>query len=245
VSESAKLENKVVMVITAHPDDSEFGCAGTIAAWVREGWEAYYLICADGSGGGSDEATDVGSEARRKVAEIRRDEQRAAAEVVGVKEVVFLDYPDGQLEPSLALRRDIVRQLRRFRPARVICQSPERSWLPRLAIPRYHPDHMAAGEAALSAIYPACQNPWDFPELLAEGFGPHKVSEVFIMGAPAVNFGVDISQTLDTKLNALRAHTSQTSASFDNINQWMRTLAAEIGKKYELPAAEEFHRTEN
>lgn len=243
---SEALENKVAMAIVAHPDDTEFGCAGTVAAWVREGWEVYYVICSDASGGGPDEARDVGPEARRKVTETRKREQRAAAEVLGVRDVVFLDYPDGQLVPDLKLRRDLVRVMRKYRPTRVIIQSPDRSWTPRLPIPRYHPDHMAAGEAALAAIYPACQNPWDFPELLEEGLMPHRVREIFIMGAPTVNFGVDISETFDTKLAALRAHTSQTAANFEErIGPMLRTWATACGERHGLPLAEEFHRTEN
>lgn len=242
---SLEEQSKVAMVITAHPDDSEFGCAGTIAAWVREGWEVYYVICADGSGGGSDDATDVGPEARKQVADIRKHEQRAAGDVLGVKEVIFLDYPDGQLQPTLQLRRDIVRMLRQFRPTRVVCQSPERTWTPRYAFPRHHPDHLAAGQAAIEAIYPASQNPWDFPELLEEGLLPHRVREIFIMGAPTANFGVDITETFDLKLAALRAHTSQTAEGFERIEPMMRTWATDCGKRYETTYAEEFHRTEN
>ena len=236
---------KIAMVITAHPDDSEFGSAGTIAAWVREGWEVYYLICADGAGGGSDEATHVGPEERQKVAAVRKAEQRAAAAVLGVRDVVFLNYPDGRLEPTLELRRDIVRQLRRFRPTRVIIQSPERSWTPSLPIPRYHPDHLASGQAALAALYPASQNPWDFPELLAEGFGPHKVKQIYITGAPLVNQFVEITDTIEAKIKALRAHESQVGANFDEVEKRIRGWSATIGEKYNVPFAEEYHYTEN
>lgn len=237
--------NKVAMVVIAHPDDAEFGCAGTIATWVKEGWEVYYVICADGSGGGPDEATDVSLEARQKVAETRKAEQKAAGAVLGLKDIIFLDYPDGQLTPSIDLRRDIVRMFRKYRPTRVVCQSPDRSWTPVMAIPRYHPDHLAAGQAAITAIYPASQNPWDFPELLEEGLLPHRVREIFIMGAPTANFWVDISATVDQKIEALRAHTSQTSGNFANIEPMVRKWSAAIGEKYQVAAAEEFHRTEN
>jgi LmbE family N-acetylglucosaminyl deacetylase len=240
-----QVQQKVAMVIVAHPDDAEFGSAGTIATWVREGWEVYYVICADGSGGGLDDATDVGPAARRKVAETRHYEQHAACKVLGVKDIVFLNYPDGQLQPTLELRRDIVRTIRRYRPTRIICQSPERSWTPRLPIPRYHPDHLAAGQAALAAIYPASQNPWDFPELLEEGLLPHRVPEIFIVGAPVINFAVDISETLDLKLQALYAHTSQTHQNFERINTMIREWAATCGERNGLTYAEEFHRTEN
>lgn len=239
-----KVEEKVAMVIMAHPDDAEFGSAGTVAQWVQEGWTVYYVICSDGSGGGSDEARDVGLAARREISQTRQREQNNAAEILGVKEVIFLNYPDGQLEPTLALRRDIVRVLRRYKPLRVICQSPERSWTPVMPIPRYHPDHLAAGVAALAAIYPASQNPWDFPELLEEGLEPHRVREVFIMGAPHANFCVDITATLDKKILALKAHVSQ-HQKFEETEQRVRGWATMLGQKYNLTAAEEFHRTEN
>ncbi len=235
---------KIGMVIIAHPDDAEFGAAGTVAAWVRDGWEMYYVICTDGSGGGSDHATDVSIEARRKISQLRKKEQRDACDVLGVKEVIFLDYPDGQLQPSLELRRDIVRVMRRFQPTRVIIQSPERSWNPVLAIGRYHPDHMAAGEASLYAIYPACQNPWDFPELLEEGLQPHRVREVFVMGAPSQNYKTDISATIELKIEALRAHVSQ-HLNFEETEKRVRGWSKSIGEKYEVEYAEEFHRTEN
>ncbi len=242
---SEEILPKIAMVITAHPDDSEFGSAGTIGGWVRYGWEVYYVICSDGSGGGSDEATDVSDTAKQKISAIRKHEQRAAASVLGVREVVFLDYPDGRLEPTLELRRDIVRQMRRFKPTRVILQSPERSWTPNLAIPRYHPDHLAAGVASLAAIYPACQNPWDFPELLAEGFAPHKVKQIYITGTPAPNQFVDISDTLDLKIKALQAHESQVGSDFGEIEKRIRGWSAAIGQKYGVAHAEEYHYTEN
>src|SRR5689334_5881744 len=118
---------RIAMVIMAHPDDAEFGCAGTIAAWAREGWDAYYVVITDASGGGSDEATDVGPAARAAITATRKAEQRAAAEVLGLRDVIFLDKPDGMLEPTIELRRELVRLLRRYRPTRVVCQSPERA----------------------------------------------------------------------------------------------------------------------
>lgn len=237
--------SQVAMVIMAHPDDAEFGCAGTIAKWISEGWEAYYVICTDASGGGADEATDVSDAARRAITETRKAEQRAAGKVLGLSDVIFLDYPDGRLMPTLELRRDLVRLLRRYKPTRVICMSPERSWKPVMAIGRHHPDHLAAGEAALAAIYPASQNPWDFPELLEEGLPPHRVREVFVMGAPELNYAVDISATIDAKIEALRAHDSQVGPRMDELQELLRTWAAERGEPYDLPFAETFHRTEN
>ncbi len=245
MSEQQEQQNKVAMVICAHADDAEFGCSGTIALWVKEGWDVYYVLCTDGSGGGPDEATDVGPEARAKVVETRKVEQRAAGKVLGLKDVVFLGYQDGQLQPTLDLRRDLVRLMRQYKPSRVVCQSPDRSWTPVMRIQGYHPDHLAAGRAALEAIYPASQNPWDFPELMAEGYKPHKVSEIYIFGAPTKNFAVDISSTIEIKIEALRAHVSQLSSHFEQIEGWIRSGAEDAGKRNGFAFAEEFHRTEN
>ena len=243
---SEQEQNKVAMVIIAHPDDAEFGAAGTVATWVREGWDAYYVVCTDGVGGGPDTATDIGPAARREISETRKQEQRAAGEILGLKDVIFLDYPDGLLQPTIELRRDLVRVLRRYRPTRVICQSPERVWTPTLIIPRYHSDHLAAGQAALAAIYPMSQNPWDFPELLDEGLLPHKVLEIYIMGAPVVNYFVDISSTMEQKMAALFAHESQLLArTAEVVEKLVRTRSAELGTKYGVAYAEEFHRAEN
>ncbi len=245
MSEQQQEQNKVAMVIVAHPDDAEFGAAGTVAKWVQEGWDAYYVICTDAAGGGSDEATDVGLEARRQMTETRKREQRAAGEVLGLKDVIFLDYPDGQLQPTIELRRDIVRVLRKYRPTRLICQSPERTWTPMMFLGRYHPDHLAAGEAVIKAVYPASQNPWDFPELMEEGLLPHKVREIYITGAPHVNFFVDVTQTMEKKIEALMCHKSQFIGREQDVENMMRSRTAEIGRKYWVEFAEEFHRTEN
>ena len=144
----------------------------------------------------------------------------------------------------MELRRDIVRMLRRYRPARVIIQSPERSWVPALTIGRYHPDHMAAGQAALAAIYPASQNPWDFPELLSEDLLPHRVREIFVMGAPHINHFVDISDTLEIKLEALAAHASQ-HQKFEETAKRVRGWCELLGTQHGVKFAEVFNRTEN
>ncbi len=236
---------RVAMIVVAHPDDAEFGCAGSVAAWAREGWDVYCVICTDASGGGSDEAIDVGPEARRQITTTRKAEQREAARILGLRDVIFLDRPDGMLQPTLDLRRDLVRLMRRYRPTRVICQSPERTWKPVYSLGRHHPDHLAAGQATIAAIYPACQNPWDFPELLAEGLAPHKVRELYVMGAPEINQAVDISATIDLKLAALAAHVSQLGPRMAELEPRLREWAAEIGKQHNMQYAEVFHRAEN
>ncbi len=238
-------QNKVAMVVVAHEDDAEFGCSGTAALWVRDGWDVYYVICADGGSGGSDTATDVSPAARQRVVETRKQEQRNAGAVLELKDVYFLGYPDGQLEPSLEMRRDIVRLLRQHKPSRVICQSPDRSWTPSYILQMYHRNHLIAGRATLEAIYPASQNPWDFPELMQEGFKPHKVSEVYIMGAPAQNFAVDITSVIDIKMQALRAHVSQFENDTIEVEQMIREFGKETGKKYDYTYAEEFYLVKN
>jgi LmbE family N-acetylglucosaminyl deacetylase len=238
---SEQEQNKVALAIVAHADDIEFGAAGTTARWVRDGWDVYYVLCTDGGSGGPDDATDVSPPVRQRVVEVRKQEQRAAAAITGVKDVLFLDYPDGQLQPSLELRRTLVRLIRQYRPARILCQSPDRSWTPALSMGRYHPDHRAAGQATLEAIYPAAQNPWDFPELFQEGFKPHKVSEIYIMGAPVANHAVDITETIEVKMAALRAHASQLSDHIDELEPRLRSWAADTGKRYNMDYAEEFH----
>ena len=242
---SEQEQPRVAMVIMAHPDDAEFGCAGTVATWAREGWEVYYVIITDASGGGPDEATDLSPAARSVTTTTRKAEQRAAGEVLGLRDVIFLDKPDGLLEPTIELRRDLVRLMRRYKPTRVICQSPERSWRPTMMIGRYHPDHLAAGVATLAAIYPACQNPWDFPELMDEGLLPHKVREIYIMGAPEQNYASDISATFDVKLAALAAHDSQVGARMAEMELRLRQWASELGAQYGFTYAEIFHKTEN
>lgn len=236
---------KTALVVVAHPDDAEFGCGATIAAWAREGWEVTLAICTDGGSGGPDDATAVGPDERRRISNIRKEEQRAAAAILGLKEVIFLDFPDGQLEPSLALRREIVRQLRRIRAYRLVCQSPDRVWTPSYAIGRYHPDHLAAATAALAAVYPAAQNAWDFPELLDEGLQPSKVKELWVMGAPHLTHGVDISETFEQKLAALRCHVSQLGSDQSELAERLRTWSVERGEAFGLPMAEAFHKVEN
>src|ERR1700730_6346625 len=238
-------QRKVALVVVAHPDEAEFMAAGTVAAWVADGWDVHYVICTDASGGCPDDAEDVSPQARQAVSDVRKREQRAACDVLGVKDVVFLDYPDGRLQPSFELRRDLVRIFRQYRPSRVLCQSPERTWTPVYAIGRYHPDHLAAGEATISAVYPATQNGWDFPELLKEGVLPHKIKEVYFMGAPNPNYAADITERWEQKVAALRAHNSQRGARFDEMLGFIQTRTADCGAKYGMTYAEEFHRAEN
>ncbi len=190
-----------ILIITAHPDDVDFGAAGSVATWTDEGREVAYCVVTDGDAGGFDPTVP-----RAEIPTIRRGEQTAAAKVVGVSDVTFLGYPDGRLEVSLDLRRDLAREIRRFRPHRVVCQSPQRVWERIFAS---HPDHLAAGEAALSAVYPDARNPFAHTELMEEGWEPWTVAEVWMMAHPGPNRWVDITASLDRKVAALRCHASQ------------------------------------
>lgn len=189
------------LVVTAHPDDVDFGAAGTVAVWTGAGVEVAYCVVTDGEAGGADRSVP-----RAEMASLRRDEQRAAAGEVGVAQVTFLGYPDGCVEAGLPLRRDLTRVLRAFRPQLVLAPSPERWWE---RIYASHPDHLATGEAAICAVYPDARNPFAHPELLREGFEPHTVEELWLMASPRTNLAVDITGTFDRKMSALLRHESQ------------------------------------
>lgn len=193
------------LVVVAHPDDVDFGAAGTIAGWTEEGIEVTYLLCTNGDAGGFDPAVP-----RSEIAGIRQGEQIAAAKEVGVGDVRFLGYPDGQLMATWELRRDIARVIRQVRPQRLMMQSPEINWE---RIPAAHPDHRAAGEGALCAVYPDARNPFTHTELIEhEGLEAWSVHDVWVMTAgQGANRWVDVTDTFDRKVAALRAHASQTS----------------------------------
>ena len=214
---------KRALVVSAHPDDVDFGAAGTVARLTRAGTEVHYCMVTDGDAG---EAPEGG--ARADVGALRQAEQRAAAAAVGVGEVRFLGYPDGRLVVSLDLRRDLSQVIREVEPEVVICQSPERRWDRVFAS---HPDHLAAGEATLQAVYPDARNPYAHPELAGRGLGPHAVKEVWVMAHPQANRYVDVTDTYDAKLAALRAHASQTShVDLDAlIGGWTEATAKEGG----------------
>ncbi len=191
-----------ILVVTAHPDDVDFGAGGSVAVWCQEGSKVSYCIVTDGDAGGDDRSVP-----RDLMRSIRQAEQQAAGAVLGVSDIHFLGYPDGRLMVDIALRRDISRVIRQLRPKRVVCQSPERNWSRIFAS---HPDHLAAGEAALCAVYPDARNPFAHPELLTEeGLEPHTVEEVWVMAWNNADMWVDVTDTFELKLKALREHKSQ------------------------------------
>lgn len=193
-----------VLVVAAHPDDVDFGAAGTVAQWTDAGLDVSYCIVTNGDAGGSDRSVS-----RAEMVAIRQAEQTAAAKQVGVHDLHFLGYPDGRVEPTIGLRRDLARVIRLLRPDRVVCPSPERNYV-RLGVS--HPDHRAVGSAALDAIYPDSRNPFAFPALLnEEKLEPWTVREVWISGSPAPTHYIDITETFGRKVAALRSHASQIS----------------------------------
>jgi LmbE family N-acetylglucosaminyl deacetylase len=222
------------MIIAAHPDDIEFVVAGTAAKWARAGTAISYVLATSGDAG-----SHVPGITREEVARIREEEQRAAARIAGVDDVVFLGYHDGEVEPTLVLRRDLVREIRRFKPDVVICYDPTRL----LVSDRYinHPDHRAVGQAALDAIAPTAAMPLVFPELREEGLEPHQVKEVFVTSGPEANTWIDISDTIDIKIEALRQHVSQFPDGWDP-GEMVRGWAVENGEKAGIPYAEIYRR---
>ncbi len=221
-----------VLVVFSHPDDAEFGAAPTIAALSATGARIDYVVTTDGGKG-----TDDASVSPEALAATRIAEQRAAADVLGVNEIVHLGYADGYLTPSLDLRRDITRQIRRFRPDLVIAQHPQR----RLDASPFmnHPDHIATGEATLAAVYPAARDRHNFPELVDEGLEPWKVRQVLVTGAATPNFWIDVADTYETGLAALRCHVSQVD-DWGPVEERLRERVATAGAAVGLPMAQAF-----
>jgi LmbE family N-acetylglucosaminyl deacetylase len=212
-----------VLVVCAHPDDVDFGAAGTVAALTAAGATVAYAILTSGEAGSDHLPLDAD-----ELAALRQAEQRAAGREVGVDDISFLGHPDGRLEPTIALRGDITAQIRRVRPDVVIGQSPQRL-LERVFAS--HPDHLAAGEATLCAVYPDARNPRAFPDQVTGGLEPHAVSEVWLMAHPESDLRVDVTDTFDRKVAALRAHESQTGhreGLEDMLRSWL-SAGAEAG----------------
>jgi hypothetical protein len=215
----ADSEIKRVLVISAHPDDSDFGASGTIAQWVKKGIEVSYVFCTNGDQGGEESGFT-----KEEMPAIRQREQRAAGAAIGVTDITFLNYVDGHLEATLGLRKDLVRQIRIVQPDRMLCQSPERNWD---RIGASHPDHLAAGEAAIQAVYPDARNPFAFTDLLnEEGLQPWRVKEVWVSAFANPDHFVDITDTFDLKIKALHAHASQTAH-----NENLETMVREWGER--------------
>jgi len=234
-SHSTKFKN--VLVVSAHPDDPDFGAGGTIAKLAKDGARVTYAIVTDGSQGGEDP-----KQRDSELVAIREREQKAAARVLGVKKVEFLGYKDGHVSPDLKLRHDIVRMIRKYKPELVITHIPGRV----LDAPMgaSHPDHLAVGEATMAAVYPDSRNPRAFRSLLKEGLQPHVVKEVWIPFWTSGDHLVDISSTLDLKIAALKKHKSQVAKPGQawDFEKFMRKRHREVGKKAGFRYAESFKR---
>ena len=221
------------MIVSPHADDAEFGVAGTVARWTRESKNVVYVICTDGSKGTSDREMKP-----ETLAEIREAEQREAARVLGVDEVVFLRYPDQGLEDASEFRKDLVREIRKYRPEVVVTTDPYRRYV-------WHRDHRITGQVVLDAVFPFARNHLAYPDLLEDGLEPHTVKEVLFWGTEDVNYRSDISDTFELKLSALRCHKSQIDQpDSPNWIEWLRRVnrAMAEGESFEL--AEAFHRVE-
>lgn len=218
-----------VLAVGAHPDDIDYGYAGSIAKWTQAGTEVYYLILTDGSKGTADRSITS-----RKLSSIRRSEQEAAAKQLGASEVFFLDYVDGELAVTQELKRDIVRHIRKLRPDTVLVFDPtvvyatERGFI-------NHPDHRAAGQATLDAVFPLARDHLAFPELLKEGLEPHKVSTLLLMNFERQNFAIDITSTFAQKVSALALHASQVGdmeAERVRVTHWAEAAGKAAGYRY-------------
>jgi LmbE family N-acetylglucosaminyl deacetylase len=221
-----------ILVVFAHPDDAEFGSAGTAAKAAKDGKDVIYCVVTDGSKGSSD--PEMTPEA---LISMRQKEQRAAAAVLGVKDVTFLGFEDGMLQPTLDVRKAITRVIREYRPDVVISPAPERNLSINVFV--QHPDHLAAGEAALAAVYPCARDRMTFPDLAAAGLEPHAVREVWVIGAGGDHI-IDITNTIDLKVQALQAHVSQVGER--EVHEFVPRRARQLGSEHGVEYAEAFKR---
>ena len=229
--EDREKNKKVVMVIAAHPDDSEFGCGGTIAKWAKEGQQVICIVCTNGDKGTSDESLTS-----EELARIREHEQKKASKVLGVSKVIFLGYPDGGLEDTAEFRGKLVWLLRKYRPDIVITHDPKLRYMG-------HRDHRITGTVAMDAIFPYSRDPLFYPEHKAEGLIPHKVRQVYFMGSEDPDVFIDISETFDIKIKAIGCHLSQVGSHRQDWEQWVDQMAqrsAAVGKSHGLRFAEAF-----
>ncbi len=219
------------MVIVAHPDDIEFGCAGTVTHWLQDGKSVTYVLCTSGDKGSSDPATIP-----EELAAIREKEQTAAAAVVGVKTIEFLRYPDQGLEDTPEFRKTIVRVMRKYKPRVVVTMDPYRKYI-------WHRDHRITGQVVLDAVFPYVRDPLAYPDLYKEGYEPHKVEEIWFFGSEDVNHQLDISDTFNIKMEALFAHTCQMDAmGRDKVKKWVKKRCQQMAEGTEFQYAEGFHR---
>lgn len=225
---------KIAMSIHAHPDDQEFSVGGTLAKWAQAGCEIISVVITSGDSGSNDPARD--GTYKQELAELREREQLAANALLGVRHTIFLRYPDGELEPTITLRKDLTRLIRQFKPDTVATGNPE-AWF---YGDEYlnHPDHRAAAQAACEAVFPSAGSRLTFADLLTEGYEPHDVRRLYIHGHDNSNTWVDITETMDLKVKALQQHVSQLNP--DEVGKWMTEWAEEDAKDKGMKYAESF-----
>lgn len=233
--EKIDIKGKTVLAVGAHPDDLEFGCAGTVVKWLKEGAAVYYLITTDGSKGSEDHTISY-----EEMVRIRHSEQEEAAKILGVKKVFFLDFVDGEFEVNHETRKGIVKVIRQVKPDIVITWDPTYFYSAEQGRIN-HPDHRNTGEATLDAVFPFARNMRTYPELLEEDLKSHSVKEVLLFNREKSNFFVDISETFDIKLEALSKHKSQFD-NFEEVKNMVSKWAANLGKKAHTKYAEGFLR---
>ena len=227
------VEQAQVMVVTPHPDDAEYGVAGTVVRWVKEGKSVVYVVCTNGDKGTSDLSLKP-----EELTKIREQEQLAAAKLLGVREVIFLHHPDQSLEDTPEFRKEIVRLIRMYRPEIVVTADPYRRYI-------WHRDHRITGRVTLDAIFPYARDHLAYPDLLEEGIMPHKVKEVLLWASEDINYRLDITNTYDIKLAALCCHKSQVGDNlFPERKKWLRQRAKDMAEGEAFELAEGFHRVE-
>lgn len=222
------------MSIHAHPDDQEFTIGGTLAKWARAGCQIVSVVITSGDSGSNDPTK--GADYKPILAELREQEQLAANAVLGIKKTIFLRYPDGELEPTIALRRELTRLIRKFKPDTVLTGNPEGWFYGNEYV--NHPDHRAAAQAACEAVFPSAGSRLIFADLLSAGYEPHEVKRLYIHGTDKSDTWVDISETLDVKIKALQQHASQVPV--DEVGKWMTEWAEEEAKDKGMTYAESY-----
>ncbi len=225
---------KIAMTIQAHPDDQEFSIGGTLAKWAKEGCEIISVVITSGDSGSNDPAHDESY--KIILAELREKEQLAANEVLGIKETIFLRYPDGELEPTIALRKDLTRLIRKYRPDTVLSGNPEAWFYGNEYL--NHPDHRAAAQAACTAVFPSAGSRLMFADLLTAGYEPHDPKRLYVHGTDKPDTWVDITETLDLKIKALQQHASQVPVN--EVTKWMTEWAEEDAKDKDMKYAESY-----
>lgn len=225
---------KRALCIHAHPDDQEFSVAGTLAKWAKAGCEIISVVITSGDSGSNDPSK--GAEYKSELAKLREGEQTSANKIIGVKETIFMRHPDGELEPTIALRKELTRIIRQHKPDVVVTGNPEAWFYGNEYI--NHPDHRAAAQAACEAVFPSAGSRLIFADLLAEGFEPHEVKRLYVHGTEKPDTWIDISETMEAKIESLQQHASQIPV--DEVGKWMRDWAKEDAKDKDFEYAESY-----